>query len=168
MMILLNEGRFRTTTDEWWAMANWNKEHVLTFEDMAALNKYVAKHAIRMYRVVSVESVDLPPKPPGESRLQKPIQVEYDPSNGQHYIFVAQLWFYDTSADVAVSHRPDVQAFASLGAAQAFYAHMAEKGKGWRIENLSKADQCWTLDLAPGNPHGAYQVTIHELLLVKK
>lgn len=168
MLILLDGERFRTITDEWWVVANWNKSMVRTFETRSDVYLYTGKHGILKYRVAEVENVDTPPKSPDKVRLKKPIEVEFDSSNGQHYIFIAQLWFYDTSADVAMTNRPDVQAFASLGAAHAFYAHMGAKGADWVIENPNMVNQCWSLELAINNPHGAFKVTIHELLLVKR
>jgi hypothetical protein len=168
MIILLDQDgkRFRTASDEWWVMANWNKDHVLVFQDRATLNRYCTKHAILQYRAAEVDSIDLPPS--SNVRLRKPIEVEFDMSNGQHYVYVAMLHFYDPSADEKLTANLDVQVFTNLGGAQAFYKHMGEKGKDWYIENPSKSDQCWSLDLDPSNPHKAYKVTLHELLLVKR
>lgn len=170
MIILLdNDGkRFRTGSDEWWTMANWNKEHVLVFQDRAGLNRYCTKFAILQYHAVEVDTIDTPPQVGASTRSKKAIEVEFDLSNSTYYVYVAMLHVYDPSADEKLTANLDVQAFTTLGAGQAFYKHMGEKGKDWYVENPSKSDQCWSLDLDPSNPHKAYKVTLHEVLLVKR
>lgn len=60
MYIILNpdKTRFRTKDDEWWALANWNTEHVLTLVDLAAAERYMKMHGLLRANPVQIADLD--------------------------------------------------------------------------------------------------------------
>lgn len=104
------------------------------------------------------------------SRIRKKIEVEYDTSNAQHYIFVPVIHSWNPSEDQVRKETVWHSAFTSLGAAQKFFNHMADKeiNRGMWVREHIEGSDIWTLYLKDENECGGYRVILEETLLIHK